>query len=74
MVIDTSALVAILQDEAERRTFNETIEAAESCSMSTASFVETSMVIEARYGPEGVRMLDLFVSKARVSLVSVDID
>lgn len=29
MVIDTSALLAILQDEPERRTFNEVIEAAE---------------------------------------------
>jgi uncharacterized protein with PIN domain len=29
MVIDTSALLAILQDEPERRTFNEAIEAAE---------------------------------------------
>ncbi|MDQ2694558.1 MAG: type II toxin-antitoxin system VapC family toxin [Pseudomonadota bacterium] len=74
MVIDTSALVAVLQDEPERRTFNETLEAAERCSMSAASFVETSMAIESRYGPEGVRILDLFVSKARIALVPVDVD
>lgn len=30
MVIDTSALLAILQDEPERRNFNEALEAAES--------------------------------------------
>jgi ribonuclease VapC len=30
MVLDTSAIVAILQDEPERRKFNEAIEAAES--------------------------------------------
>lgn len=29
MVIDSSALLAILQNEPERRTFNEAIEAAE---------------------------------------------
>jgi hypothetical protein len=40
MVIDTSALVAIMRDEPERRAFNEAIEAAETCAMSTASFVE----------------------------------
>ena len=34
MVIDTSALVAILQDEPERRSFNQAIEAAERRSMS----------------------------------------
>jgi len=30
MVIDTSAMLAILQDEPERRAFNEAIEAADS--------------------------------------------
>ena len=74
MVIDTSALVAILQDEPERRVLNEAIEAAESCAMSTGSFLETSMVIESRYGPDGTRDLDLFISKARISLASVDAD
>ncbi len=74
MVIDTSALIAIPQDEPERRIFNEAIEAAESCAMSTGSFLETSMVIESRYGPDGTRDLDLFISKARISLASVDAD
>jgi len=40
MVIDTSALLAILQDEPERRALNQAIEAAETRSMSAASFVE----------------------------------
>lgn len=74
MVIDTSALVAILQDEPERRAFNEAIEAAESCAISTASFVETSIIIESRYGPDGTRALDLFISKAQIELVPVDAD
>ena len=74
MVIDTSALIAILQDEPERRILNEAIEAAESCAMSTGSFLETSMVIESRYGPDGTRDLDLFISKARITPTSVDAD
>ena len=41
MVIDTSALVAILQNEPERRRFDEAIDAAERRMMSVASFVET---------------------------------
>ena len=40
--------------------------------MSVASFLEASMVIEARYGPDGVRDLDLFIAKARIDLVAVD--
>jgi ribonuclease VapC len=72
MVLDTSAILAILQDEPERRKFNEAIEAAETRSLSTASFVECSMILESRYGADGVRDLDLFIAKARVSLVPVD--
>ncbi|MGH8603561.1 MAG: type II toxin-antitoxin system VapC family toxin [Gammaproteobacteria bacterium] len=72
MVIDTSALLAILQDEPERRLFNEAIEAAESRVISAASFVETSIVIESRYGAEGQRDLDLFLGRAEIELVAVD--
>jgi ribonuclease VapC len=72
MVLDTSAILAILQNEPERRKFNEAIEAAETRSLSTASFVECSMILESRYGADGVRDLALFIAKAQVSLVSVD--
>jgi ribonuclease VapC len=72
MVLDTSAILAILQNEPERRRFNEAIEAAESRSLSTASFVECSMILESRYGADGIRDLDLFIAKAHVSLVPVD--
>jgi len=74
MVIDTSALIAILQDEPERRAFNEAIEAAERRVLSVASFVEASMIAETRYGSDGVRDLDLFIAKAGIELVAVDTD
>ena len=64
MVIDTSALLAILQDEPERRAFNEAIESAATRRLSVASFVEVSMVIESRYGAEGLRDLDHFIERA----------
>ena len=72
MVLDTSALLAILQDEPERRRFNEAIEAAETRSLSTAAWVECSMILESRYGADGIRDLDLFIAKAQISLVAVD--
>jgi len=72
MVLDTSAVLAILQNEPQRRKFNEAIEAADTRSLSTASFVECSMIVESRYGADGVRDLDLFLAKAQVSLVAVD--
>lgn len=74
MVIDTSALLAILLDEPERRTFNEAFEAADSRVMSAATFVEISIVIESRFGAEGLRDLDLFLERAGIELVPVDIE
>jgi ribonuclease VapC len=72
MVIDTSALVAILQREPERRPFIEAIELADARLMSVATFVEISIVIEARHGAEGLRDLDHFISRAAIELVLVD--
>jgi ribonuclease VapC len=74
MILDTSAMLAILQDEPERARFAEAIEAAGSCSMSVVSFVECSIVLATRRGPEGVRDLDLLVAKASIGLVPVDAD
>jgi len=70
-MIDTSALLAILHDEPERRAFNEAIEAADTRAMSMANFVEASIVIESRYGAEGIRDLDLFIERAAIELVDV---
>jgi ribonuclease VapC len=73
MVIDTSALLSILQDDPERRSFNEAIEAAESRVMSVANYVEVSIVVESRHGAEGLRELDRFVDRAGIELVGVDV-
>ncbi|HEY7387843.1 MAG TPA: type II toxin-antitoxin system VapC family toxin [Bryobacteraceae bacterium] len=72
MVIDTSAILAILQREPERRSFVEAIEAASANRMSVASFVESSIVIESRYGLEGLHDLDRFISRAGIELIPVD--
>jgi len=74
MVIDTSALVAILLDEPERRAFNEKIEADPRRLLSAVTFVETALVIEARVGEAGGRELDLFLHRANVETVPVDAD
>jgi ribonuclease VapC len=74
MVIDTSALLAILLDESERRSYNESIEAADSRVMSVATFVEVSIVLDARYGAEGLRPLDRFIERAGIDLVPVDLE
>ena len=72
MVLDTSALLAVLQDEPGREALIATIDAAPRRLMSVASYVEAAMVLEARFGPDAVRDLDLFVAKAAIELVAVD--
>ena len=72
IVIDTSAVVSILRNERERRSFTEAIERADQCLMSAVSFVEASMVMEARNGYEGLRDFDLFLLKAGIALEPVD--
>lgn len=72
MVIDTSALVAILAGEPEGQAFIDAIEAADVRLISAATFVEISIVLEARHGAEGPRNLDLFLDRAGVEIAPVD--
>lgn len=74
MVVDTSALLAILQDEPERRSFNEALESVDSRLVSVATLVEISIIIESRYGAEGLRDLDLLIERAGIELVPVDVE
>ena len=74
MVIDTSALVAMLSDEPEAEAFETALEADPVRLMSTASYLETAIVIETRFGEPGGRELDLWLHRAGVDLVGVDAD
>jgi ribonuclease VapC len=74
MVIDTSALVAMLSDEPDVEHFETAVEADGIRLMSTASYLETAIVIETRFGEPGGRELDLWLHRARVDLIAVDHD
>ncbi|MDM8558025.1 type II toxin-antitoxin system VapC family toxin [Candidatus Parabeggiatoa sp. HSG14] len=71
MVIDSSAVIAILYNEADAEYFVTAIEGDSNRLMSAASLLETSIVIESRYGEEGGRKLDLLLSKAQVKIEPV---
>jgi ribonuclease VapC len=72
MVIDTSAIVAMLGDEPEAEFFEVSLEADPVRMLSVASYVETAVVIESRFGEPGGRELDLWLHRAAVDLVAVD--
>ncbi|BBZ39088.1 type II toxin-antitoxin system VapC family toxin [Mycobacterium conspicuum] len=74
MVIDTSALVAMLTDEPEAEHLELAVETDQVRLMSVASYVETAIVIETRFGDPGGRELDLWLHRAAVDLVNVDSD
>ena len=74
MVIDTSALLAILLDQPERRGYNELIAASGKRLLSAASLVEAGMVLEVRGGEAAGRELDLFLHRAGFEIVPLDAD
>lgn len=74
MVVDTSALLAILWDEPERRRFNEFLEADTQRFISAATLLETAILVELRNGEVAGRELDLFLHRAKIEIVPVDAD
>ncbi len=70
MVIDTSALLAILFDEPEAEYFEGALEVDPTRLMSAASVLETAIVVEARLGDAGGRELDLLLYKAQIKIVA----
>lgn len=74
MVIDSSALAAILLGETDRRRFIEAIEAADLRLLSVANWVKISIVIEARHGAEGSRDLQRFIERASMEIIALDLE
>ncbi len=72
MVIETSAVLAILLREPEAEDFAAAIEKASPRLLSAASPLEASVVIEVRKGDEGGRDLDLFIYRSGIEVVAVD--
>jgi len=72
MVIDTSALLAILLAEPEASVFVQSIAASSKRLVSALSALEAAIVIHSRKGPAGVRELDLLFHAAGLTVVNFD--
>ncbi len=72
MVIDTSAIIAILFGEPEADALTEVIAEARDAMMSAFSVLEAGIVVEARKGEAGARELDLFLHQARIRTIPFD--
>lgn len=71
VVIDTSALVAILEGESTAERLVDALGAADAIRVSAGTVLEAGIVVEARRGEAGGRELDLLLHRLRVDLVSV---
>ncbi len=72
MVIDSSALIAILLNESERQHYLDLILAAERKLLSAATAVEAGIVLEYCSSQIAIREFDLFLHLAGIEIVSVD--
>jgi ribonuclease VapC len=74
VIIDTSAMVAILYGEPEAVTFARLIHNSATNRISVANYLELSMVIEKQLGPEGMRQADAFIRRAAIDIEPVSIE
>lgn len=74
MVIDSSAIIAILDYEPEAEQFAEAIQDGSTRLMSAASLLECAIVVEARYGEAGGDKLDELVAIAQIKIEPVTVE
>jgi ribonuclease VapC len=70
MIVDSSAMVAILLEEPEGHLLDLAIAKCEVCRMSATALLEASMVMQSRKGADGVRALDLLIMNFQVEIVA----
>lgn len=74
MVIDTSALAAILFDEPDAEEYEAAIDADSTRLLSCASWLETSIVVAARFGERGAREFDLLLRRVPFEIAAVTLE
>ena len=72
VVIDTSAVLAILLGEPERGKFLRLLSESETRLLSAANALETAIVVESRRGEAAGREFDLFLHRTKIEIVAVD--
>ena len=72
MVIDTSAIVAMLFDESDSATLIQALEGADERLMSCATMLEATIVLESRRATGADRILDAFVKRLGIASVAFD--
>jgi ribonuclease VapC len=66
MIVDTSALTAVLFAEPEAAHFTQIIHDADRCLISAGNFLELSIVVEGQLGTDALRQCDMFLRRAAI--------
>lgn len=72
IVLDTSALIAVVNHEPERELFLEIIATSDQCLISALTILETSMVTLSRFGPIGLERLAEWLSSFAPEIAPFD--
>lgn len=71
LVVDTSALIAVLRAEPDARRYADAIVAAASCHLSAANYVEAAVVIDGSRDPIASRRFDDLIREAALAIEPV---
>jgi len=71
MIVDTSAMIAILRGERDAAAMAEALQRAETCRMSAVTYVETAVVTDSNRNPVLSRRLDELLRDAEIQVESV---
>ena len=71
MIVDSSAVLAILFTESDAETYARALTQADSCRMSAVNFVEVAIVVEAQTKDSGSRQFDAFFRRAGIAIEAV---
>ena len=73
MIVDTSALIAILRNESDAPLFTALIESATELRMSVASYVEAGAVVDSAKNPRISRALDELIYRAEIEILPLTV-
>lgn len=74
MILDTSAILAILFGEDDMKIYEQAIATATVRRVSAGNYLEASIVVQSRGGRESLEHLDALLQRASVDVVPVTVD
>jgi ribonuclease VapC len=73
VIVDSSAILAIVLQEPGQERFVDAIVDADACRMSVSNWFEATMVIDRRGNTEAVNRLDDFMQRARIEVMPISV-